>query len=746
MDIKKTLQEAAIEKVASDRSMILEPMGLLPRPYADHRVEAAYQLQHNEIRKACTIFACVSFAAADIMNAIFTQFDTFPNNEIQWGQQWGPFSGYAIALFASGLSFLILLAVTLYNKASWELEDRKTRWRRWWLTIMILCCVRISWPIAKFHILDYDTIALKPATTAVCTAAMALMGSTQVFAIGSAPTTVFVFPVMYAALLLSINLVNPKVLGPILVAVMVFIFGMARHIMVDQRSTFADQVKLRRSQNELMQSALDQADQVSQAKDAASAKIMAASAHDMRTPVTALSSGCKILRKLDRPTQEQMNEIVDLMDAAVNLSFRCLDSFTITAKLLNGVEMEPINTQVFNLKHLMDMCIQTCMLSGGTSPSVQYNSDIAPGLSHSIRTSREHVMRNLMNLLSNAGQFTETGSINVCVTLCTSAHNEDNQCQNTLLSAGKSQLKITVVDTGRGVPLEDQERIWMPFVSLSKQGKQQQHHLNSGLGLFVVKKQCEAIGGHCGMEQTVNPGSTFWFTVPYDPVTEPLETTISIEPAGCHFSAAADVAVGDGGLFGGGRECYIPPAEGVLFGGGRGGGKGAVVVGEGGLFGVVGRVSGRVGEGDQTERIEMHQSLIEATSEPAHILMIDDTQSVLKLAAMMLKHEGYKVTTAGGANEGLHAMEAQQFDLVLCDYCMPAMLGSQLTRQFRDWEEGNGKDELKQVIWALSAHTSESMEKECVDAGMQGVLTKPLEITDVQTIIRQQRETRFQQC
>ena len=389
---------------------------------------------------------------------------------------------------------------------------------------------------------------------------------------------------------------------------------------------------------------------------------------------------------------------VDLMDAAVDLSFRCLDSFTITAKLLNGVEMQPIVTEVFNLKHLMDMCIKTCMLSGGTSPTVKYCSSIAPNVCETIRTSREHVMRNLLNLLSNAARFTEVGSIQVIATLSDNTHSQHAQCKHTQLDA-TLQLKIAVIDTGHGVTLEDHERIWNPFVSLAKRGQQHlgQQHLNSGLGLFVVKKQCEAIGGDCGMEQMPSQGSKFWFSVPYDP-------TSSCDP----YDPATELLSNDTSL-----TVHRAPYS-----------------------------------SDHTE-IELKQSpLLSQLDQPAaesklpHILLIDDTQSVLQLAAMMLRQEMYTVTTVGGPNEGLDAMKAQIYDLVLCDYRMPGLSGSQLTATFREWELASRKDKRKQVIWALTAYKSESMEKECIDAGMQGVLTKPLEVEDAQTILRNIRNSK----
>ena len=60
----------------------------------------------------------------------------------------------------------------------------------------------------------------------------------------------------------------------------------------------------------------------------------------------------------------------------------------------------------------------------------------------------------------------------------------------------------------------------------------------------------------------------------------------------------------------------------------------------------------------------------------------------------------------------------------MCDYQMGGMNGDVLTRRFREWEAINREKEQK--IFALTAYASANVRKLCIEAGMQGIITKPL--------------------
>jgi signal transduction histidine kinase len=73
-------------------------------------------------------------------------------------------------------------------------------------------------------------------------------------------------------------------------------------------------------------------------------------------------------------------------------------------------------------------------------------------------------------------------------------------------------VRVEVTDTGPGIPLEYQKRIFEKFGQVESRKEGQKH--SSGLGLTFCKLAVEAHGGTIGVESEGGRGSTFWFTLP----------------------------------------------------------------------------------------------------------------------------------------------------------------------------------------------------------------------------------------
>jgi len=70
-------------------------------------------------------------------------------------------------------------------------------------------------------------------------------------------------------------------------------------------------------------------------------------------------------------------------------------------------------------------------------------------------------------------------------------------------------VRFWVRDNGAGIPLENQKQLFTPFVRLN-----QVHVEGYGLGLSIVRRIVEKLGGQVGVESKVGQGSTFYFTLP----------------------------------------------------------------------------------------------------------------------------------------------------------------------------------------------------------------------------------------
>jgi signal transduction histidine kinase len=108
---------------------------------------------------------------------------------------------------------------------------------------------------------------------------------------------------------------------------------------------------------------------------------------------------------------------------------------------------------------------------------------------------QRRVQQVLLNLLSNAAKFTDEGTITL------RARRQDDQ------------ILFTVSDTGAGIPIDQQERIFEPFIQTETGIK---HAGGTGLGLPISKSLIEAHGGKIWVESAPGKGSAFIFTLPIE--------------------------------------------------------------------------------------------------------------------------------------------------------------------------------------------------------------------------------------
>ncbi|RYF03952.1 MAG: response regulator [Deltaproteobacteria bacterium] len=105
------------------------------------------------------------------------------------------------------------------------------------------------------------------------------------------------------------------------------------------------------------------------------------------------------------------------------------------------------------------------------------------------------------------------------------------------------------------------------------------------------------------------------------------------------------------------------------------------------------------------------------------ILVADDNQVNLLLAATMLKALGYAAQTVANGQEVITALQDQHFDLILMDCQMPEMDGYEATRAIRSLEVTQGGHI---PIVALTANALQEDAEKCLAAGMDAYLTKPI--------------------
>ncbi|MBV8647732.1 MAG: PAS domain S-box protein [Paludibacterium sp.] len=151
-------------------------------------------------------------------------------------------------------------------------------------------------------------------------------------------------------------------------------------------------------------------------------------------------------------------------------------------------------------------------------------------------------------------------------------------------------------------------------------------------------------------------------------------------------------------------------------------------LGQGSVF----RVIVPLPRGSQAAALKAPPAL--ASALPAlHILIADDVPANLKLIQLLLKRKGHTVETATDGAEALALARAEHFDIILMDVQMPNMDGLEACRQIRQWE--SEQDRPAVPILALTASVLHEDKAAADDAGMNGFVTKPINLADLEAEI-----------
>ncbi|HEX8235803.1 MAG TPA: ATP-binding protein [Abditibacteriaceae bacterium] len=215
--------------------------------------------------------------------------------------------------------------------------------------------------------------------------------------------------------------------------------------------------------------------------------------HDLRTPLTALSSGLSTMEACGELNEIQQ-EILEISLQGANTLGAMINDLLDISKMEDGslrLEYEELTAH-----HLVEAALQqVAPLAADKALNLVKHIELnAPPL----QADRDKMLRTLVNLLGNAIKFTpQRGTVTIEV-----------QCSD-------GSLTFCVHDTGEGIPEEAFERIFEKFgqVESRKAGKQ----MSSGLGLTFCKMAVEAHGGRIWVESEIGAGSRFSFTVPLRP-------------------------------------------------------------------------------------------------------------------------------------------------------------------------------------------------------------------------------------
>src|SRR5512133_2234130 len=221
--------------------------------------------------------------------------------------------------------------------------------------------------------------------------------------------------------------------------------------------------------------------------------------HELRPPLNAILGYSEMLR--DAYYGAMNEKQTNAADRILNNSRRLLD---IVSDLLDKAQIEAghlkLKVSTFPTKILTEN-LHSVMDKITSDRGLTLTSCIAPDMPEEMEGDPERIQQVMVNLINNAAKFTEKGGITV-----------------NLYKVADEYWACDVVDTGPGISPEDQRYIFEPFRQVDKTVTRS--HGGSGLGLSIVKRLVDLMGGHISLNSSLGQGSTFTVFLPLVPQTE----------------------------------------------------------------------------------------------------------------------------------------------------------------------------------------------------------------------------------
>jgi PAS domain S-box-containing protein len=220
------------------------------------------------------------------------------------------------------------------------------------------------------------------------------------------------------------------------------------------------------------------------------ADFLATVSHELRTPLTPIKGFLQTLTRRDAEfTQDERSHIYEVMLREEQRLERLVH------QLLLATSLDSAESFVINEEVDWETAVRAQVdLAARHDPTHEYSVVATPDLPR-VMADQQLAGQVLSNLLSNAAKYSPGGTV-IGVGVAHDGH----------------RVVTTVVDRGPGVPLADRDRIFDRFTRLGDHLTRAQQGV--GLGLFIVRRSVETMGGTAWVEEAPNGGAAFSFSLP----------------------------------------------------------------------------------------------------------------------------------------------------------------------------------------------------------------------------------------